>query len=147
MKTLEAAAVKEVLDAPIFKDIPILYCSRYARLAARALSGALYIPAPAWDLGKMNVIVRDNVKDLGNFSDLLVPGKSIVIFYNPKSFYNQEGRSGTHAAVYLGRNGEMVFGEQFFLRQKAVKYSTVKKRGFIPMQILAPKGNLSDISY
>ena len=66
-------------------------------------------------------------------------GKSIVVFYNSWSRFNKENRIGTHAALYLGRERDIYLAEQYFLSQRAVPYSSLKKRGFTAKQILAPK--------
>ena len=47
----------EILEAPKIKGIPMLYCARYAILAAKILSDSKYVPANAWELGIKNKIV------------------------------------------------------------------------------------------
>ena len=128
-----------VMRAPFLRGISLLECSKYARLAAERLSRAQYSPAPAWDLGEKNRVIRNIEGDLEKFVDDLVPGKSIVVFYNSWSRFNKENRIGTHAALYLGRERDIYLAEQYFLSQRAVPYSSLKKRGFTAKQILAPK--------
>ena len=129
----------DLIEAPRF-DIPRLHCAKYAVMAAKELSEANYIHGDAWDLGKKNKIVRDNFKSLIENVDLLIPNETIVVFYNPFSLYNQRRRVGTHAALYLGRNGDLYFAEQFNEKQRATSLRSIRRRFFKPKQILAPKG-------
>ena len=132
-----------VMRAPFFRGIKFLECSKYARMTAEKLSGARYSPAPAWDLGNKNKIIRNINGNLENFVNELIPGKTIILFHNPWSGFNREDRIGTHATVYLGIDDDIIFAEQYFFAQRAIPYSSLKKRGFIARQILAPKQILS----
>jgi hypothetical protein len=136
----------DLIEAPMFEDIPMLHCARYAVRAAEVLSEAKYVPGDAWELGEKNIIIKDNVENLRKNLELLIPGESIVIFHNPLSSYNTNKRIGTHAALYLGRNGDLYFAEQYFSRQKAASLKSLRRRLLKPRQILAPKVNAFNIN-
>ena len=132
-------SITNLIEAPKFENIPMLYCARYAVMAAEVLSGAKYVLGDAWELGGKNTIIENDVKNLRNSLELLVPGESIVIFHNPFSSYNKEGRIGTHAALYLGRNRDLYFAQQYFSKQKAASLRSLRRKLLKPRQILAPK--------
>jgi len=127
--------------APRFEDLPRLHCARYAVMAANYLSGARYFTEDVWDLGRRNHIVKNlsRTEKLEDYIELLEQGKSIVIFFNPLSNYNIEGRKGTHAAVYLGQDKRLFFAEQYFSKQRIIKLSEMKRLLLRPVQIISPK--------
>ena len=127
-----------VMRAPFISGLNLLECAKYARLSAEFLSGAKYAPAPAWDLGDRNQVVKEINGNLEDFVPELIQGKTIVLFYNPYSRFNQKGRIGTHATVYLGKKKDLMFAEQYFFAQRAVSYTKLQKRGLIARQILTP---------
>jgi len=129
----------KLIEAPILEDIPMLHCARYAVRAAEVLSGVKYVPGNAWELGEKNVVVKSNVKSLRKNLEFLIPRETIVIFNNPFSSYNKKERIGTHAALYLGRNGNLYFAQQYFSKQNAVSLKSLRRRLLKPRQILAPK--------
>jgi hypothetical protein len=136
-----------LFEAPEIKGIPYGYCAKYARLAAKELTGIDYVPGHAWELGNENTIVRTltNNHDLRDkeFKELLFSGETIVIFRNWNSLYNGTGRIGTHAAVYLGKDlesDELMFAQEYLGNQITANYNEmIDYMSLSTRQILAPK--------
>lgn len=118
--------------------LPSEYCARYARLAAKDLSGTEYIGANAWDLADANKLaanVNGNLEELLD-TGTLIPRSSIVTFYNLK-----EGKI-RHAALYMGKNekGQHFFAHQYKDIQLDETEEQLKERGYEPRQVIAPRG-------
>ncbi len=136
-----------IMQAPKIKRLPMFYCSRYAVLSVRHLTGSNYAPADTWELGKKNKIIKilnkksNIIESLEDYVNIMLPGETIVVFYNPKSLFNRPWRIGTHCAVYLGKNSDLIFAEQYFIRQRSISYFKMIKKGLFPKQILGPKNS------
>ncbi len=133
-------------DSPIpHFNLERFMCARYARLSAQATTGAIYVPAPAWNFADANVLVStissyrelyDALKD-GNLNF----GESIVTFFNPVSSKNRVDRLVTHAALFwsVDDKGVLDFVHQYDsdqVRENVVKFYA---RGLIPRQITSYK--------
>jgi hypothetical protein len=135
-----------LFEAPEIEDIDFGYCAKYARLAAKELTDAEYIPGDAWDLGKKNKVVKEltQKENLNDFKEFLYPGETIVIFYNPLSIHNKRNRTGTHAALYLGKDSEsdeLLFAQEYLGNQLTAKYGEMMDLMILsPRQILDVKG-------
>jgi len=126
---------------PILNGLENNMCAKYARLSTKKLLGAHYVPGNSWKLGKNNHIIARVNKDLNSYIDLMVPNETIVVFYNPSSSFNEDGRVGTHSALFIGyQDGDIQFAEQNVGRQIISKYSIMQKRGLDAREILAPAG-------
>jgi len=126
-------------------DLRPSMCSRFARLYARRKFGLDYTPANAWDLAETNLLGasfnRGDSSELSYFErrGLLFPGVICVGFF-PNSTYNQEGRIGTHALVYLGvEDHEYWFAEQMIDSQRLVRFGYYSDGSMILRQIVLPK--------
>lgn len=128
------------LYAPVF-EIPPFHCAKYAIMSAEELSGAIYQKSDAWNLSKKNKLIKelDKGEDLKNSIEILESGKSLVLFYNPKSQYNEPQRIGTHVALFLENFNEPVFAEQFGEVQRISTLSELKFEGLRPVQIIHPR--------
>jgi cell wall-associated NlpC family hydrolase len=65
----------------------------------------------------------------------------LVLFYNPKSSYQKDGRTGSHVAVYLGMDkfNRSVYAEQRGIDSKITTSEQFKNEGWIPKKIILPK--------
>ena len=105
---------------PIYseRDVPSGSCSLYTRLAAENLFKITYAPADAWkirDLPGIDEIAVDSKEDLENMAKngLMKNGDRVGLYY-PNSKYNNESRSYTHVAIYVGmENGKLYFADKF----------------------------------
>ena len=144
------ANLETKLVAPVFQEVNSNDCAKYARLAAKGLSGAEYIPANAWSFSKSNNLVVKVNKDLGNYEKLLVPGKTIVSFYYPKSKFHEKamkesGNDVTHVALYAGEEyGEIMFYENAGKLQRKISLSGLKQRGYEAREIIEPNNSTAD---
>lgn len=135
---------KNTLEAPLLHLEPHM-CARYARIASQIMSGELFSPANAWDLHKKNSVIRDvDNYILKQSTDILIPQKTIVTFYDAKSSYNIQGRNCTHAMLYIGKQrGDLFFAEQRGKRQQIIQLSDIIAQGLDAREILrAPSKNL-----
>jgi hypothetical protein len=139
-KIMVKGLIDFVFEAPNI-EVPFGHCSMYARKSAEKLTDTLYVPGHAWDLGKKNKIVEklSNETNLKDYADLLFPGETIVLFYNIHSDYNKKNRVGTHASIYLGREDDLIFGQEYLGKILTLNYQEMKDLGLFPRQILAPK--------
>lgn len=118
------------------------WCARYARLAAEYLSGAKYTPADAWEFADKNNLVLEVtghkrlIKAIRQ--GLVIPDKTLVMFYNPNSRKNLPGRKVTHAGLFRGGRdsyfSHLYAGEATHSLDKMVKIFKL-----VPRQITAPK--------
>ena len=136
-----------IKELPYVEGLEANECAKYSRLLTEKLTGVKYNPGHAWKLGKNNVILVDDKSldkskgDLGEFVELMEPGKTIVIFHNKLSLFNRFGRIGTHAGVYAGKHeGKIMFAEQYIIEQQIRSYEDMRKKGLNAKQILAPRG-------
>ena len=72
--------MKTNFDVPYVWGLSNHMCAKYARLAAKELSGADYNPGHAWTIGKNNKVVARLNGDLENYITDMTPKESIVIF-------------------------------------------------------------------
>lgn len=115
-------------------------CARYARLAAKDLSGTEYVGANAWDLSKANHLVS-NVSSWEDLEGLVregkvMPNSSILTLYNPNSKHAIKGREASHAVLYVGNNK---VAHQEGRWQKQESFNELKSKGYVPREVLAPK--------
>jgi hypothetical protein len=131
----------KLYDAPYFEGLPAYYCARYAVLAAKKLTNSQYCSANAWDFAKRNKLIDKINGNLEDHLGLLIPGTTIIGYYNPGSKYNSPEREVTHVAVYLGRdkNREIYLAEEAGSIQRKISGSEIERKGFIPRQIIGPR--------
>lgn len=127
-------------DVPYVEGLDEFMCAKYVRLLAKDLSGAEYFPANAWDFGVANEILVEVDGDLEDYESLMVPGKNVVIFYNPKSSHNELGRVGTHAGLYVGScNDDIMIAEQWKRKQRVRSHEEMKSKGLKAKLIVGPR--------
>jgi hypothetical protein len=135
---------KNTLEAPIL-DLEPNMCAKYARIASQIMSGELFYPANAWDLHKKNPVLRNTDNYIiKHSSDILIPKKTIVTFFDPRSNYNTKGRNCTHAMLYIGKQrGDLFFAEQRGKKQQIISLSDIIAQELDSKEILkAALGNL-----
>ena len=112
---------RQGFEAPLL-DLEENFCARYSRISSRLISGEVYVPSDAWDLSKNNSLLRETDNYiLKQSTDILIPGSSVITFYDPSSGFNEKNRIVTHAMLYLGKQKEdLWFAEQRVKAQQII---------------------------
>lgn len=126
---------------PILNGLEDNMCAKYARLSAEQLSNVHYVPGHSWKIGENNHIITKVNEDLRAYINLMTPNKTIIVFHDPSSIFNENDRIGTHSALFIGhQDGDLKFTEQNVDKQVISRYSVMQRRGLDARQILAPAG-------
>ena len=131
------------LNFPVYsnKDVPNLYCARYARLSTKFMFGNVFPLADAWKMRNQKGVQTCKVNEtiFQKESKFNVRPGSLVGIYTPDSRYLDKPLIYTHLSLYLGKKKDNpLFLEQFVDEIRLITLNEYQKYGLEIKEILSP---------